>query len=332
MARYFLTGGRQRVSTLFRREEWTSFDRAVLATLDDQTGKVEVVFQYEGPPERVPAVDPSHLFKSASWDGDRLLLCTQTEVLVFDPARGVVERTISHPCFNDVHHVARVNGRIHVVSTGLDAVVVLDDEGEVASVQSVTGTPTWSRFDPAVDYRRVATTKPHQAHPNFVQEAHGRTWVTRFEQRDAWPVDGGESVLLADRPVHDGVLAEGRCWFTAVSGEVVVTDPVTSSVVSRHNLDSIPREGNAPLGWCRGLLVEPERVLVGFSRLRPTKFVQNLAWLRAPLDRPEPLPSRVSAYDRGFSREVARWSVEEAGMSAVFSVLPGEGERQSSPL
>jgi len=35
MARYFLTGGRQRVSTLFRREEWTSFDRAVLATLDD---------------------------------------------------------------------------------------------------------------------------------------------------------------------------------------------------------------------------------------------------------------------------------------------------------
>lgn len=322
MARYLLTGGRQRVANFRRRDEWTSFDLAVLAELDDTTGRVRVLLEYEGPPERVPAVDPSHLFKSASWDGDRLLLCTQTEVLVYDPARGVVERTFSHPCFNDVHHVARVNGRILVVSTGLDAVVSLRDDGSVDAVTSVVGAPTWSRFDPSVDYRRVATTKPHQAHPNFVAEAAGRTWVTRFEQRDVLPLDGGEPVILADRPVHDGVLAEGRSWYTAVSGVVVATDPARAAVVARHDLDEVPRAGGAPLGWCRGLLVEPGRVLVGFSRLRPTKFVQNLAWLRAPLDRPEPLPSRVCAYDRAFTTELARWPTEEAGLNAVFSVLP----------
>ncbi len=323
MARYLITGGRQRVSRFVRREEWTSFEAAVLAELDTVTGKTRVILEYEGAPERVPAVDPSHIFKSASWDGERLLLCTQTEVLVYDPRRNRLERTISHPCFNDLHHVARIDGRIHVVSTGLDLVVVVDDDGTIIEERSVIEVPTWSRFDRAVDYRRVATTKPHQSHPNYIAWADGRRWVTRFEQRDAFPLDGGEPIKLADRPVHDGVPEGDRAWFTAVSGRVIVTEPAAGRVVADFDLDRVPREEPATLGWCRGLAHEPDRVLVGFSRLRPTKFAQNLSWLRPALGRaPEPLPSRVCAYDREFTREVARWDVEEAGVSAVFSVLP----------
>lgn len=321
MPRYLLTGGRQRTSRFVRLEEWNSFERAVVLELDTDTGRLRTLLEYTTPPEHCPAKDPSILFKSAAWDGDRLLLCTQTEVLLANrDAR--VERVISNPWFNDVHHVARLGGRLHVVSTGLDAVMVLDGD-EVVDVHDVCGEPTWSRFDRGTDYRRIATTKPHRSHPNFVYGVGDDVWVTRFEQRDALRLrDRATTDKLAASPIHDGLPQRGEAWFTAVNGQVMVVDPETGRLKRRFDLDTIPRANPAPLGWCRGIHVEPDRVLVGFSRLRPTLFKQNLSWLREPLKRPEPAPCRVVAYDLENGRELGTWNLEEAGMSAIFSILP----------
>lgn len=329
MPRYLLTGGRQRPTRLKRLEEWNAFERALVLELDSDTGRLRTLMEYTSPAAHCPAVDPSILFKSASWDGDRLLLCTQTEVLITTPRPDgtlAIERVISHPWFNDVHHVARIGGRLHVVSTGLDAVLVLDGD-EVVEVHGVTGESPWTRFDRATDYRRVETTKPHRAHPNYVFEAEGARWVTRFEPRDAAGLDGeAPTERIADRPIHDGVLVDGLLWFTVVSGQVVTVDPATRRVVRRYDLDRVPRANPAPLGWCRGIHVEPGRALVGFSRLRPTSLKQNLAWLRTPLHLPpEPAPCRVVAYDLAAGREIAAWHLEDAGLSAVFSILPAPG-------
>lgn len=322
MPRYLLTGGRQRPSRFVRRDEWTSFERALLLELDTDTGALRTLLEYTSPPAHCPDTDPSILFKSASWDGDELLLCTQTEVLVVDPRSGTIRQVHSLPCFNDVHHAVRLHGRVHVVSTGLDAVFVLDDAGCVVEEFSATGASPWERFDRGTDYRKVHTTKPHRAHPNYAFVADGRRWVTRFEQHDALPMDGGGAPLpVADAPIHDGEPHEGALWFTAVNGQVLVADPRAGAVTARHDLNRFQPDGT-PLGWCRGIHVEPDRVLVGFSRLRPTLFVQNLAWLRTPLKRPEPLPCRVTAYDRAFAGPIQSWPLEAAGMSAVFSILP----------
>jgi streptogramin lyase len=262
------------------------------------------------------------VFKSASWDGDRLLLCTQTEVLVVDPTSGHIERTVSHPWFNDVHHVARLRGRLHVVSTGLDALLVLDDDDRIAEVHGATARPVWDRFDPEVDYRLLLTTKPHAAHPNYVFEADGTRWLTRFEQGDALRIDTqGAPLPVAQNPIHDGVPVNGSVWFTVVSGKVVRADPRTGATEASWDLEVVAPEGT-PLGWCRGIRVEPERVLLGFTRIRPTLFKQNLSWLRVPLGRPEPLPTRVAAYDLRVGRKMQSWDLEEVGMSAIFSILP----------
>lgn len=322
MPRYYLSGGRQRISRLVRREEWTSFESAVLLELDTDCGKLSTVLEYQGTPGRVPPADPSHIFKTASWDGEHLLLCTQTEVLVFDPARRVIVRTISHPGFNDVHHVARINGRIHVVSTGLDCIFVLDENDQVVETHGVAGPDPYTRFDRAIDYRRVATTKPHQAHPNFVFSANGVRWATRFEQKDAFCLDDSRPPMpVAPGPIHDGVPHEGRIWFTAVTGRVVALDAATGGKVADYDLNTFPRGNDDPLGWCRGILIEPERTLVGFSRLRPTLFKQNLSWLRQAVARPEPAPTRVTAYDLAGGKELEHWLLEPAGMSAVFGIL-----------
>ena len=321
MARYYLTGGRQRMSRFVRREEWNAFEKAVLLELDTDTGSVDVLLEYEGPPDRVPARDPSHIFKSASWDGELLLLCTQTEVLRYDPAARRVVEVLSHPWFNDVHHVTRLGARLHVVSTGLDAVLELDERGEVVELHSATGASPWTRFDRDEDYRKVLTTKPHQCHPNFAFGHAGVRYVTRFEQGDAWPLDAGAPALpVAADPIHDGVVARDLAWFTVVSGVVVGVDPRTGETRARHDLNRIG-DDDAPLGWCRGLTFEEDRVLVGFSRLRPTRFKQNLGWLRGALARPEPVPTRVVAYDLEAGRELQSWPLEGHGMNAVFSIL-----------
>jgi hypothetical protein len=296
----------------------------LLLELDTDTGAIRTALTWETPPEHRPAEDPSILFKMASWDGDHLLCCTQTEVVVVDPRQGRVVRVVSHPWFNDVHHAARIDGRLHVVSTGLDALLVLDDDDRVVEVRSATGSDPWERFDRATDYRRVATTKPHRAHPNFVSCAAGTRWLTRFEQGDALPLDADRPPLAVstDR-IHDGVVHGDALWFTAVSGHVIRADPASGAVTGRWDLN--PLGDGTPLGWCRGVLVEEGRTLVGFSRLRPTTFKQNLAWLRAPLNRaPEPLPCRVAAYDLRQPRLLGSWNLEDAGMSAVFGICAWE--------
>ena len=322
---YLLTGGRQRPAHLLTREEWHAYEKAVLVELDSDTGQVRSLLEYASPPEHCPVGSPSFVFKAASWDGARLLLCTQTEVLFYDPRAAKITRTLSHPWFNDLHHVARIGGRLHVVSTGLDAVLVFDaDDTEVEEVLSATGADPWARFDRRTDYRRVATTKPHQSHPNFVFEADGRRWLTRFEQRDVQSLDGEPlTVPLARDPVHDGVVAHGLAWFTVVSGEVVAVDLGKGKLRHRYALGPIEDAGDRPLGWCRGILHEGPLTLLAFSRLRPTTLKQNLAWLRAPLGKaPEPLPSRVIAADLATGRRIWSVEVEGAGISSIFSILP----------
>ena len=303
--------------------------------LDTDTGARRTVLEYESPPGRRPAQRPSFVFKAGSWDGDHLLLCTQTEVVVFDPGAGRVVRTISHPWFNDVHHVARFDGRLHVVSTGLDLLLIFDENDEdVAEWHSAIGADPWERFDRDTDYRLVATTKPHHAHPNYVFAADGATWLTRFQQRDALRIGGGSgeassgssptSPRLSDDPVHDGVPHGERVWFTVVSGEVVVVDPARGVIDARYDLRTMDTDDGRPLGWCRGIHHEADHVLLAFSHLRPTAIKQNLSWLRKPLGRQqEPAPTRVDAYDLAGGRRLKSWELQSSGISSIFSVLPG---------
>lgn len=326
MPRYYVMGGRQRPSHLLTRDEWFAYEKAVLIELDTDSGLMRTVLEYASPAGRRPAKSPSHVFKAGSWDGQHVLLCTQTEVVVFDPAREQVVRTISHPWMNDVHHVARIQGRLHVVSTGLDALLVLDEQGEVADIVSAIDDPPWKRHDQGTDYRLVSTTKPHAAHPNYVFEKDGAVWLTRFEQRDALCLaDRSRRIRIADDPIHDGVVRGEAAWFTVVSGEVVAVDLAARRVTARYPLAAMGDEGGRPLGWCRGLHHDGATTLLAFSRLRPTKLKQNLQWLRKPLGKaPEAAPTRVAAYDLPRGRMLQTWVLEDAGISSIFSVLPAQ--------
>ena len=318
----WVVGGEQKL-TFLDQNEWNKFRAAVVVRVDPETGALSRVLEYQSPPEHAPEDRPSHVFKAATVEGDTMWLCTQTEVLECGLPDFQVRRVISLPCFNDLHHVTPgPDGTLFVAVTGLDAVAEITREGELLRLTDVLGGDVWARFDRGIDYRRIPTTKPHRAHPNYVFFLDGQPWVTRFEQRDAVAVDPSRNGHRAPfsvgiQGIHDGHVVGNHLVFTSVDGHVVTFDTRTGE---RRDRDL--NDGEQPLGWCRGLLTDSEarQAWVGFSRLRRTRLRQNLSWVRHGFREKPRLPTRISLYDLEKPTLLRQIDLEPAGLNAVFSI------------
>jgi len=323
----WIIGGQQRGVPHWSKE-WKLYKKGVVAICED--GRARPVLEYQSPAEHCPDESPCILFKAASIAGDHAYLCTQTEVLICDFPSFAIRKVISLPCFNDVHHVAVApDGRLFVAVTGLDAVAELTPDGTLLRLVSILGEQVWDRFSQSVDYRKVATTKPHRSHPNFVFFLDGEPWVTRFQQRDAVPLAGKTkrgAFELGTEGVHDGHVTAGHIYFTAVNGFVLRFD-LKSGEKQVFDLNEMRRGEDArPLGWCRGLLPLGNQIWVGFSRIRYTALRQNLDWVRRGFrdaDRYPQAPTRIARYDLAEAKLLDEVDLEPAGMNTVFSVLNG---------
>ncbi len=349
-----VVGGRQRRDAV-ERDEWQAYDRARIVRVDLRTGAVVPWLDDLGCAERLPSGSPSIVFKAASVDGDRMRVCTTTEVLEVELASGAVLRRRSHPWFNDLHHVvAEPSGELLVVSTGLDAVLRLDDDDAIVATYDIGVRPLRERFDLATDWRLVATTKPHETHPNYLFRVDGGWWATRFLTGDAIelaPARRTVRIALPRDPTtpaagpHDGIVSADGVRFTTVDG-AIVTVPLerfaevgsaprvagTSAPQVDDSADDLARvelrdaDGERATGWCRGLApLADGTAWVGFSRIRPTAFRRHVSWLKHGLRRVglhATAPTRIAQHDLKTGRSLAEIDLEPHGMAAVFSIHP----------
>ncbi len=328
MTDLYVIGGRAKPN---RRnlEEWHGYESGLILRLNSETGAGECVAEYVSPPETCPDDQPSITFKAGTLSGDRLHVCTQTEVLTYRLRDFRRQNHISLPIFNDVHHVLPTDDDGYLVAvTGLDMVAELGPDGAVRREWGVLGNDTWERFSREIDYRKVPTTKPHRSHPNFVFRTGSDIWVTRHFQRDAICLTNPDRRIdIGVGGPHDGLVVGDRVYFTTVDGAVVRADVNTGAVEKLLSANDIVRT-EQPLGWCRGIQVLDERhVLVGFSRIRQTRFRDNVQWVK---DRLKSLarygqshltkPTRISCFD--IERKALCWdfNLEDFGMNAVFSI------------
>lgn len=214
--------------------------------------------------------------------------------------------------------------------TGLDMVVEITLEGVLVREWSVLGEgeDPWVRFSRGVDYRKIASTKPHQSHPNHVFELDGEVWVTRLQQRDATCLTKrGPRIDIAIQRPHDGYVFGDRIYFTTVDGHVVIANRKTLKVAETIDLNRMSDQADRVLGWCRGVLPLDERWLwVGFTRVRPTKFVENVAWIKnAGHERHK--PTHLALYDLARRKCEQEIELEPHGLGVVFSVLPAPEDR-----
>lgn len=318
----YVLGARQRKSILKADDEFRAYEAAMILRVDPDAGKATVCVEYTTPLEVRASEQASSGFKCGSLVGDQLYTCTSTEVLAFRLPH--FERTVylSLPYFNDLHHVAPTSdGNLLVVSTGLDLVAKVTPRGETLALWNVLGEDPWTRFSRDVDYRKVESTKPHQSHPNFAFELGREIWATRFNQRDAICLTspGREIKIEVEKP-HDGLLFQNRLYFTTVNGMLVIANPETLQVERFFDLNEMGADRNTLLGWCRGLLpLDDRRIWVGFTRVRKTKFTENLLWIKHGFREKEE-PTHIALYDLATRKCLQEINLEPHGMNIVFGI------------
>jgi hypothetical protein len=321
----YVLGARQR-NLLFRTEqEWNLYESALILRVDLDTGTAESCVEYKSPPEARASDDSSIVFKSGTLAGGILYVCTSTEVLIFKPPGFRRLGYISLPSFNDLHHVAPAHdGNLLIANTGLDMVLKITRAGEVQQEWSVLDESPWSRFSRGVDYRKVETTKPHQSHPNYVFELEEKVWVTRFHQRDAICLeDRAKRIPIEVQQPHDGLLVGEGLYFTTVDGKIIIANPKTLQVERLIDLRTFSNDKTL-LGWCRGLLpLDERRIWVGFTRVRKTRFKENILWAKTLLSEGAvESPTHIALYDPADNRCLREIDLEPYGMNIVFSIFP----------
>jgi hypothetical protein len=316
-------GGGQFRSSVFRKlKEWESCKQAMFVELDPVTKASRNCVEYISPQAACPDELPAILFKSATLRGNKLYACTSTELFIYDVPSFRLATYISLPFFNDVHHVYPTpQGTLLVMVTGLDIVAEVTLDGELLRHYDVMGEDTWSIFSRDTDYRKIPTTKPHRAHANHIFQLDDEIWVTRFHQRDAISLrDPSRKIEIGIQRPHDGFLFNGSLYFTTVDGHVILANPKTLKMERVIDLNKFSGQGSDTLGWCRGLLPIDERFLwVGFTRVRPTKFQENLNWIRQQLKTHR--PSHVALYDLQSETCLEEIETEPHGIGVVFTLF-----------
>ena len=129
---------------------------------------------------------------------------------------------------------------------------------------------------------------------------------------------------MSTERIHDGEVWDGHVYFTTVNGRIVIADVESLQVVEILDLTSF-HEDNELLGWCRGLHLDGDRLWVGFSRIRPTQFRENVSWVARGFRRSR--PTHIACYDLRRRRCLTEIDLEPARLSAVYSILPAPAPR-----
>jgi hypothetical protein len=318
----YVLGARQRQLLLKPEEEHRLYDSARILQVNTESGESRLCLEYESPPEVRASDEASVVFKNGTLIGNKLYACTSTEVLVFQVPEFQRIGYVSLPCFNDLHHVARTrDGNLLVANTGLDMVVKFTPEGKVLAEWNVMGEDPWSRFSRTVDYRKVETTKPHLSHPNFVFELGADVWVTRFEQRDAVCLTNrARQIRIGVQRPHDGVVFGEHIYFTTVDGHIAIANCSSLDIERVVDLNEFGDDRETLLGWCRGLLpLDEHRIWVGFTRVRKTKFKENILWIKHGF-RETGKPTHIALYDLAAKRCLQEIDLEPHGLNVLFGI------------
>jgi hypothetical protein len=317
----YVVGGRQRAprSVLEQEEAWAGYDQGMVLRVRPATGDVSTVFTYESPAD-VLADDGAISLQASTRHDDLLYACTETEAMVYSLPSFERLEYVSLPFFNDVHHVRRSTaGNFLIANAGLEMVVEVTTAGEVVEAFSTLGEDPWAACDPDVDYRKIST-KPHRAHPNYVFYLGDEVWATRFEHGDAISLQSPDrSISVSDERIHDGLLHDGRLYFTTVDGKIAIADAETLKREEVVDLNEIHGD-RVLLGWTRGILVEGDTAWVGFSRIRPTRFRANVAWAARGFRQSK--PTHIACYDLRRRECLVEIDLEATGLSALYSILP----------
>lgn len=316
----YIVGGRQAEPRPISagNGNWDGYDRGVILRINPSTQAWEECINYVSPPEARLQEETAITFQAGAIQDNVLYICTQTEVLIYELPAFKQIGYLSLPIFNDLHHVRPTpTGELLIANAGLEMVVHAALNGNIHNAWNVLGEELW-QLKSDVDFRKLST-KPHRAHPNYLFYIGSEPWATRFQQGDAICLTQPEKhIQISTERIHDGLFHEDKIYFTGVSGWIYIADASTLTVDRAINLSDMHPEGTL-LGWCRSLYVDGDKLWVGFSRIRPTKWRENVTWLMRGFKYVR--PTHIACYDLAKGVCVEEINLEPMGLNAVYSIF-----------
>ena len=121
---------------------------------------------------------------------------------------------------------------------------------------------------------------------------------------------------------HDGCIFNNKFIYTVVNGKIIEINKNNFNEKKIIDLNKFQND-NKSLGWCRGFQKIDSKNYVAFSRIRPTKFIENVKWLGNKLSDKVKLkmPTRLVCYDENYSRLLKEINLEDYGINWIFSIL-----------
>lgn len=328
-----------------------------LVEVDLDRGTHETRLSFIPPePLRLPEKGFTGAAWSGAPSSSMLFVCGPNALFQVDPhGFGVVD--IWHqPCMNDLHHVAVTPDRVHVVNTGLEAIDMFTRDGLFLgshalhpgwlSAQRQAGlSPSrqdWNllrdaRFPPQLgelchdeplgNYYTSRATSAQLAfsrrklrdyvHPNHVAIHASQILVTRFLDRAVDDVSSFDRVI-DDTPglPHDGIVHEDRFWLTCVNG-LVIAYAIEHGRVTGREVERIDVFEAGYAGWCRGLYVTHEYIVVGLTEIRR---MPHDRWCDRPIEGTETSILLIRRSTGKLERRVLLGDTKRH--AKVFSVLP----------
>jgi hypothetical protein len=148
----------------------------------------------------------------------------------------------------------------------------------------------------------------HFVHPNHITMVGGRPLVTRFVDRSIQDL-GDWSLAIPETPghPHDGEAYGERFWITCTTGLIVAYALENGRVTSREvaRIDIPERTGRS--GWCRGLIVTEQIIVVGLTAVQ---YTPPFGWSDRDLSKTE---TSILAIDRRTLKVAARVNLQAFG-------------------
>jgi len=327
-----------------------------LAEVDLARGDSRIARRFEPPSSLVV---PDKGFTGATWTGaprqSELVVCAFNALHRFDGQTLQLRGTLHQPDMNDLHAVCCDDGRLLVANTGLDAIDVYTIDGRYMG--GYRSEPSWllaerwaGRTPSRADHERmlaggwdgaaiafedsapldryystdgglpiVRRKLRDYVHPNHVAVVGHQVLVTRLADRRVVDVNGFKEVLQAPAPPHDGELDGDRFWLTCVDGRVLSYAIDRAGVTSRVTTEVDASVQSGCYGWCRGLLVTEEHLVVGFTAIRR---VPQYPWRHHPF---EDTTTEVVVLDKRTLRLVTRVAIGPSDRHAkIFDIVRWE--------
>ncbi len=297
------------------------YDRAIIQIIDFDSRTVEQEIEYKPEdPKRWPNV--GLMFKGAYLYEDECWVVTNNEVVVYDRNNWTLKKVSTHPTFNDLHGVLPTAEGYFVCNTGLDIVQQFDHSDKLVKTINVATTPTEDRFDLSDDYRNVASTKPHEVHPNQLFFHDGELWVTRCRLKSAAKVDDS-SVSTAEFPAvcHDGLVIGNRIYFTTVRGHIMAVNKETLEIDLELDVNEV-NDLNLTVGWTRGLAVDGQNAYLGNTALRESKSIEFAKWIKKKAGGRIRMGSAIVKVDLESQRVVDVFQFKKRAGAAIYSIIP----------